>query len=260
MDVPTVVRIIGTDERAKKVLVFVGKENDPRKQPNFQPPKGVQGVFDLGVGEFDVEVNAGHSNTRRQEAADAMGQLLPALPPEIAVKFLDLYFLMLDIPMAKQMADRAKKLLPKELQDPEDGQEPIPAEAQMKIAELTQQLQMAMAAAQQMQQQIQTEEIKIRGQAVMKQDELKSRERIEQSKLKLALLEKNIDLKADEALAMLEAQLTRVQEEQLASFDRSLENLKHVHKVNEMVVQDRLTPPPAPGAPATKPKKGKKAA
>lgn len=264
-DVAQVVRIVGSDERAKKVLVFVGKDNDPRRDPNFQLPKGVTGVFDLGVGEFDVEVSAGHSNTRRQEAADAMGNLLPSLPPEIAVNFLDLYFLLLDLPMAKQMADRAKKMLPKELQDPEDGTQPVPPEAQQQIAELTEQLQMAMAAAKQMQQQIATDEVKMRGALMTKQQEIASRERIENAKAKLALIQSQVDLKGEQALTLLAGHLDAQSDAREAAFTRQLEAMKHQNaleledekhknKQGEMVLQDRLTPDPPPAAPAKKKK------
>lgn len=267
MDVAQVVRIVGSDERAKKVMVFVGQDNDPRTaDPNFQLPKGVTGVFDLGAGEFDVEVSAGQSNTRRQEAAEAMGQLLPSLPPQIAVNFLDIYFLLLDLPMAKQLADRAKKMLPKELQDPEDGQEPVPAAAQQQIAELTQQLQMAMAAAKQMQQEIQTEQVKMQGQLQSKQMEIASKERLENLKAKLDLVKSHIELKGDEALKLIEGEIeqqTVARQAEFdrqalvlqAGFDRQLEEVKHGNKADEIVLAAKVAPKPAPAAkPAAKKK------
>ena len=103
-DVPTILRINGKNDQARKVMVFSGARNDPRLpqyRPNgpdgkpvpFNLPDGVQEIYDLSLGEFDIEVSAGPtSGTRRQEAVEAMSALFERLPPEISVKFLDLYY------------------------------------------------------------------------------------------------------------------------------------------------------------------------
>jgi hypothetical protein len=135
-DVPTVVRITGKDDKERSVMVFAGADNDPRNekylkthtgpaplphpdgqspaiQPGqkipFQLPKGVKEIYDIGVGEYDIEVSTGKdSGTRREENVELLATVFKVLPPEMAMRFLDLYFLMMDSPMAQQMAERAK--------------------------------------------------------------------------------------------------------------------------------------------------------
>lgn len=178
-DEPTVVRITGKDDRQRKVMVFSGAGKDPRNpeflsthpgpmplpmadgsmvQPGqkipFQLPEGVSDIYDLDAGEFDIEVSASPSSgSRRQEAVEAMSSLFERMPPELAAKFLDLYFMVMDFPLAQQMAERAKKLLPPELQDQDEGgpaaQSPQTVAQLQALTGQLQQTQQALQAAQQ---------------------------------------------------------------------------------------------------------------
>lgn len=256
LDVPTVHRILGIDNKPKKVMVFSGQERDPRA-PQFQTPDGepwqlpdgVDGIFDLSVGEFDVEVSPGPQHgSRRQEIAEQIGELIGKLPPQVGVNFLDIFFKMLDFAESAEMAARAEQMLPPEMRKQKDGQAPLSPEAQAQIAQLQAQLAQVMQAAQQMQQQIATDEAKQRAQVVMKQNELASKERIENAKMRLTLIEHQTDLIGEKALAVLQGEIDKQLLAAEAANARSLESLKHTHTVEEMVVADHLAPEPAPAA------------
>jgi hypothetical protein len=239
-DVPTILRINGKNDQARKVMVFSGARNDPRLpqyRPNgpdgkpvpFNLPDGVKEIYDLSLGEFDIEVSAGPtSGTRRQEAVEAMSALFERLPPEISVKFLDLYFQMMDFPMGQQMADRAKMMLPPELQD--ENQDPrIPPETQAELNQLKQQVKQLTDVSKHLKQQIDTEQPKYDAMMKMKQAEvqgkqhdtviaaqsrekinaatLASEERLQQMKQRASYIEHQLELKAERAVTLLEAEL-----------------------------------------------------
>jgi len=104
---------------------------------------------DLTVGDYDVTVNIGPSYaTKRQEALEGMALVLQGQP--FAQYFLDLVAKNSDWPGADQFAERAKKLLPQQLQD--DDEEPTPEEAmrrrqEQQLSQIQIALQMAGAEA-----------------------------------------------------------------------------------------------------------------
>ena len=157
-DTRRVIRILGEDGETDHVTI------DPEQQvPMMEMPNergGVDKIYNLGIGTYDVRASVGPSYTsKRQEAAEFMAQVLQGNKELMAVMG-DLYFEMLDVPGADKIAERLKKALPPGLaDDPEDGeapamvqtpQGPVPVEqAGQMIAQLMQaQEQMAQALEQ----------------------------------------------------------------------------------------------------------------
>ena len=139
-DAAQIVRITGADDQKRKVMVFAGAENDPRKQPGFELPPGVKDIYDIGVGRYDVEVSAApNPGTRRQEDITVATEVIKLMPPAYAVNMMDLILQLLDTPVGRQMAERANKMLPPGMKDEtdENGQ-PVPQIP----PEIMQQLQM----------------------------------------------------------------------------------------------------------------------
>lgn len=282
MDVPQVVRIVGNDEQERSVMVFSGAKNDPRNEAFLQPhpqaglahpqagqpdpenegqafppvypdrqpfqlPDGVKDIFDLSVGEFHVEVSAGPGGgARRQEAVEAMTSVFKGLPPELSSKFLDLYFKVMDFPMAAQLAERAKKLLPPGLQDDEDGARSIPPQAQAQIQGLEQKLQELMQAYQQAQQKIATDEVKQQGQVQIKQLEFESKERIAAMTEQAALAVVQAKLNGEAAFETIKGEIAKLRtmvelshEERMARMqsdqDHSQLGLEHAHTTTERI-------------------------
>lgn len=92
-------------------------------------------------------------DSRRSAEATMIGELLSSDPNLMAV-FGDLYLKNLDGPGHKQMAERMKVMLAPPVQallaQQEKGEQPIPAQAQAQIAELTQRVQDGEAAMQEL--------------------------------------------------------------------------------------------------------------
>ena len=141
-DAPRVIRIIGEDEVAKTVKI-----NQPSGEKDAN---GVDKIYDLTTGKYDVVVNVGPSfTTKRQESADAMVELTRA-DPTLMQKAGDLIVKQMDFPMAQELAERLKKTLPPELQEDVNGDD-VPAPIKAKLAQSDQmigQLTEALNAAQ----------------------------------------------------------------------------------------------------------------
>lgn len=128
-----IVRIIGEDEKLK--FLKINDPNDPRSP-------------DLSVGKYDVALSTGASySTRRVEAAQAMMDAVQVWPQLLQVAG-DLVAKAQDWPGADDLAERLKKTIPQQFLDPEDRQGPDPQ---------IQQMQMAMQALMQENQQLKTD-------------------------------------------------------------------------------------------------------
>ena len=149
-------------------MVFAGEANQPQ-QP--QLPPGVEGIYDLGVGRYDVTVSVGPSfQTRRQAGLDAMVQFVQAYPDAFPM-IGDLLADNMDFPGAKQLAARLKKMLPEQLQDQMDPSQ-IPPEVQQHLQQLEAQLQQVMQAYEQAQEAIKTDRVKEGAKVKVKEMEL----------------------------------------------------------------------------------------
>ena len=161
-DVPQVIRITGDGDRVWKALVYSGAERDPRREeflergPDGQPvpfqlPKGVDGLFDIGTGEYDVEVSPSPSpGTRRQETVSQMVEVMKVVPPPMAAVMAPKLVRKTDIPDALEISEAMERTLPPELQDNQDeeGEEKIPPKVMAQMAAMKGKLDAAMQAAQ----------------------------------------------------------------------------------------------------------------
>ncbi len=140
-----IVRILGEDGKEAE-NVRIGEEAQQIKGDNGELTR----VYDLSVGKYDVVVSAGPSfATKREEAATQMTEFIrsyPAAAPLIS----DLLAKNLDWPGAEEMAKRFKAMLPPQVQEAENGDQPPP-----EIMQLQQQLEQTQAEAQQIIQQLQ---------------------------------------------------------------------------------------------------------
>lgn len=142
-----IVQILGEDGKPEPTMLnapFVQGPKGPLPAPPVTNPQNPPQIIDLQQGgQYHVVVEIGKTaTTKRQEASDAMGELLPHLPPEMAAPLLPEYIEQLDFPGAKKMAAMARKSLPAHLQEPEDGQPPpIPPDVQQQMDQMQQQMQ-----------------------------------------------------------------------------------------------------------------------
>jgi hypothetical protein len=185
-DAPRIVRIVNPDGTSKLI---------PINQP-FQDDAGLQKVFDVTVGKFDVSVDMGLSyKAAREEAANSIMQLVQADPALMNVVG-DLLVKCMDWPLADEIADRLKKMLPPQLQ--EDAASALP-QAQAKLAQ-----------AQQMIQQLSQTVHKLVDQKMAKLPELASRERIALIQAKAGIIEAAMKAQSQEAIVAFQADLEQI--------------------------------------------------
>jgi hypothetical protein len=136
-------------QRVIRVLGPEGQRLGPVQLGN--PPAGAEGIeriYDLGVGKYDVTVETGPSfTTRREEAANQMIELIRA-NPAIAPMIGDLLAKNLDWPGADEIAQRLQALLPPAATGQAAAGAPQAAMLQAGLQKL-QQLSVQLAAAQQ---------------------------------------------------------------------------------------------------------------
>ncbi len=184
-DAPRVVRVVGEDDSQKVVKInqlFV--ENQQYKK------------YDFTTGKYDVVCTAGPSfQTKRQEAGQRLIELASAAP-NVMQAAPDLIVKSIDVPYSQEIAERLKKTLPPQLQEPKEGQPEIPPEVQQKLAQMSQMLELL------------TKELEAKTRLVeTKQLELDSRERIEMAKIEAQRFELQLELDSKEAIALLQAEV-----------------------------------------------------
>lgn len=129
-----IVRVLGQDGRVGTAKVENRMPGAPK--PEFSPldeeaPPDSEHVFDLGVGRYDVTVDAGPSFTsRREETANQMIELIRSYP-DAAPLIGDVLVKNLDWPEAEEIAERLKRMLPQQAM----GEDAIPPEMKQMIAE-----------------------------------------------------------------------------------------------------------------------------
>jgi hypothetical protein len=137
-DTQRIARIIGVDGEVSMVK-FNPTQKEPVKEVRDQMGALIEKVYNPGVGTYDVMVTTGPGYmTKRQEALDAMSQILQSNPALWSVAG-DLFIKNMDWPGAQEMAERFKKILdPKVLSEGDQSPEMMAAQQQMEA--MTQEL------------------------------------------------------------------------------------------------------------------------
>jgi Phage P22-like portal protein len=190
-DAARIVRIVKPDQTVEQIAV---------NQPTFRD--GVQRIFDLTKGRYDVTVSVGASyESRRQEAVTSMLDLVQSAPQ--LMQFIgDLLVKNMDWPEAQAVSDRLKKMLPPQLQDPKDGADPAQQAQQM-----TQQLQ----AMGQQHDQLVAQVHKLSDIIAQKKVEADTRIQVALIQAQSAAVVADLANKADSAQALLKAELESIE-------------------------------------------------
>lgn len=152
-DTKRVARIIGEDGETDNATL---DPDSPQAVVELKHETGeIQKIYNPNVGRYDVTVTTGPSyTTKRQESAEAMGQLLQG-NPELWGVIGDLFVKNQDWPGAEEMSARIRKTInPQLLEDAEDDPNSVDAKLQ-KVQEGAQMLGQKEAELQQAEQQIQ---------------------------------------------------------------------------------------------------------
>ena len=181
-----IVRITGDDDQKRKVMIYNGEEGDPRQQEGFEPDKELKDndFFDIGTGQYDVEVKPGpQAGSRREEDLRIVGEFITKLPPEYMMNFMDLLFELVDAPSGRKLSERANKLLPENLRDEGEQGKQDPAQLQAKLQQAAEQHQQLMQAFEEAKRQIETKQVEADNKMQLQEAALASKEGIEEAKL-----------------------------------------------------------------------------
>jgi hypothetical protein len=141
-------QILGVDDQPEQVIIgqpYIDQQGQAQPIDETEAARYEQGLvklYDLAKGRYAVTVAVSKSfTTKREEGAAAIGELIPHLPPPMAAAVTPEFIENLSFPGAHKIAETARRALPPELQEPTDGEEPIPAAAQQQILQLEQMVQ-----------------------------------------------------------------------------------------------------------------------
>jgi hypothetical protein len=159
-DTQRIARIIGVDGEANSAKIDPMQPEPVRKIVD-QMGTVIEKVYNPGVGKYDVCVTTGPSYmTKRQEAMDAMSQILQGNPQLWAVAG-DLFIKNMDWPGAQEMAKRFEKTIdPKLLAD--DDKSPALQQAEQQIQAMGQEMEQMHAMLQGVAQSMEAQELKIK--------------------------------------------------------------------------------------------------
>jgi hypothetical protein len=165
-DAPRVQRIIKPDGSVSQVVIHKGADQagQARQLADTQKQK-IAKIYDIGVGDYDIVIDVGPNfKTKREQAVSTQLELLKVVGPDIAKNLLDLVIPNMDIPQAKEIGARMKKMLPPQLQDQNDGDPEAKLQQMQQVnAHLAQQHQLLEKALRDATQVIQTKQVEQQG-------------------------------------------------------------------------------------------------
>ncbi len=189
-DAPRTAIIIGED--GEKEMIRINEEFNKN---------GKLTKYNLGVGKYDVVVEAGPSfATKRMEAAQSMENLTRAYPQIMQIAG-DLMVKNMDWPGAHEIAERLKKTLPPNILESESQQQPDPAQVKAQMDQMNQAIQQLTQALEQANAVIDQKKI-----------EIESEERIAFAKMETDLRKEAIKVSGNNALEILGAQIAQIQQ------------------------------------------------
>jgi Phage P22-like portal protein len=183
-----VLRILGRDEQEKQVMLHPnpqGQEQQLQAQAGGLPP-GLDGIYNLGAGTYDVVPDVGANyHTQRQEAAANLMDAAGAIPA-VAQVMPDLIIGMQDFDQSQEAARRLKLTVdPRFLDDGGQRPEEKAVALQAQLQKTMQEAQALNAHAQQVEQALQQtgqENLQLKQDQAVKMRELALREREQQLK------------------------------------------------------------------------------
>ncbi len=280
-DTPRVLRIIGKDDNPRQIMVHAGQPPEglqpgPDGQPNpealkaLKQQKGIEQIYDLGVGRYDVTVTTGPNFvSKRQEAVSAMLEVAKVSPQTMPV-WIDLLFKNSDWPGAMEIYERMKDTVSAQFQK-HNGDGPDPAQLQAQLQQIMQQHDLLVKELKAKTQALETDQAKYEAQVAI--ESLKQQGAVELQRMKDATtvtvaqinaMTKGVTMQteaeneaaalaADHVHAATQAHADRLHEATMASMshDQALEQGEVAHGQGLEAAQqqaDLQPPPPQAGA------------
>jgi hypothetical protein len=218
-DAPRIVRILGHDEEPKLVKINQDFQNKHGESKSYK-------IGGDGVAKYDVVVTMGRAfSSKRQESFDMMTQLVQG-NPELIANIGDIMFRNSDVAGSDELADRFKKMLPPQLQDPQDGQPEIPPQVQAQMQQLQQQHQALNAYAQQ----VEKENEQYKAGAQVKEAEIAAKVEIEHGRMQLEREKMQIQLAIAEITAKAQDSRERMKLEYTLNKELAVQDDAQAHE------------------------------
>lgn len=202
-DTQRVLQILGEDGTTEQI--HINPEQETPVQEVTQTSGAVAKIYNLNVGRYDVLSTVGPSyTTKRQEAVDAMAQIMQANPQVFQV-IGDVWVRNQDWPGADEIAERLKLMLPPQIQQAEQGQQAIPPQVQAQMQAMQAQMQQmgqALQMAQAEMQKLQAEKASKAAEIEIKQMDVRIKEMdLEATRIEAGAKAREAQARADEARA-----------------------------------------------------------
>jgi hypothetical protein len=213
-DAPRVIRIIGSDDREKKVMIHSGANPNQLPQPDGEGKfsDGLEGVYDLNAGQFDVVIKEGPSTANAKEQAFNALTIFVQAYPEAFPLIGDLLMSALDWPGAQAAAERLKRAVPPGILgegEQDDSGQQMAQQLQMAM----QQAQEAGATIQELQMVIKSKQIETEARKAIELQKIASQERLSMIQLQGDIKQIGAQGEIDAKLLILEAKLAAMQSE-----------------------------------------------
>lgn len=251
MDAPRVLRILGRDEQPKRVMVHANKESQLPSPEDM--PQGVDKIYNLGVGRYDVVVTTGPNFVNKQQEQLATLLDLTKADPQIMPVVADLIAKKTgadDVVERLRMIEPLKSLL----QKPGDPAQAM-QQAQAQLQAFKQQHDLLTKQVEGLTHAIETDQVKAASSERIKSQEIASKERIAviQSETQQAINAAKLGATADQTqlkakLDAIEMLLTHTHEASQADEDRAHEAemgaQDHINTLEQGQQAAALAPPP----------------
>lgn len=168
-DVRQIFRLIGEDGKPGEAII---DPRQPEAMRQVETSSGIRTIYNPGVGTYDVVATVGPSYaTKRQESSEFMLEISKSQPE--LLKFIGhILFKELDINGADRIAEIFEKMLPPQLQEPKEGQPPVPPQVAAQMAQMQQIMQAMQQELQEAKAGTQEAQMKIQAQSAAEQQRI----------------------------------------------------------------------------------------
>jgi hypothetical protein len=169
--------------------------------------------------------------SKRQEAVATQLQLLKTLPPQIIPNFLDIVIRNMDIPEAKEFAERAKKMLPPNLQDGDESDPQVKVQKlEATLQQMGQQHELLTKALGDAQKVIETKQVEQQGKAQIVQIQEESAQAITKMKLDADIAKAEITTKSQEVNERIQWLQAAWTDAHGAAHETGMQAVDHAHE------------------------------
>jgi glutaredoxin-related protein len=219
--------IIGKDYRAMVISKRDGKTdtvhiNKPDREGNI--------TNDLGIGDFDVEINAGPSFAVQKEVALEFFQETMANNPQVFPLIADLWAGNLDIQQMEQVKERLKSIVPPQILAKEEGKQlpPQPPSPQEQMMQAELQSKQAELKNKMAEIQLKAEKLELeKQQAELDKAELMLRAQKDQNDMQLNVFDHQVNLE--------KAKVTHGLDREKHEHEKKKTDLDFSHKINQLL-------------------------